>query len=769
MDTFPFKKDIIPSDTFLNALADAYRLQESIIGATELSIISTNVDGIITSFNRAAERLTGHLAEDVIGKATPMILHETSEVIQRADELSAETGMDIAPVFDVFTTKARLTREADRREWTYVRKDGTHFPVLLSITGLWDDHDNLIGFAGIATDITEQKIADYKIKQSEAHLQALLNSIDDIVLEVDKRGVFTNIWTKKESLLFAFPREVSTGKRLEDVLSGDLLQQYKGALAYVLTTQLSVNFEYFMPGGENWCSVKISFINSERVLILIRTITEKKNSELLLAQSEQKFRTLAENVPGAIFLCKNDEVCTMLYLNDKVKEITGYSADEFLSGQINFTQLYHPEDRQGIFNTVDKALETRKKYLLEYRIRHQNGEWRWVEEIGTGVYDGNTLDLIEGFISDITAQKQAERELQKVAEENYRLFNNAVTLNVIAGFDGYFKRLNPTWQSLLGWTDEELKSRPLSEYVHPEDLDSTQYAITSLLGGNHLLSFENRYRCKDGTYRWLLWGLATDLKNQLIYASAIDITDRKRSEEALLRSKQNLEAIALKLQEQNRQLDEFAHIISHNLRSPVGNIKALIGLLNADSTVSDYRQIFDKLKNVANNLGETMNELMETLKVKKDTAIERVDIRFKEIFDKVVQSMEGELILNEAEVTFNFNEAPSILYSKAYLESIFQNLLNNAIKYRSQERKPIIEVTTSLHNDTIVLRVADNGQGIDMKKYGDKLFGLHKTFHEHKDARGVGLFLVKTQIEALGGSITAESEVNKGTTFLIRF
>lgn len=465
MDTVPFKKDTIPSDIFLNALADAYRLQESIIGATELSIISTNTSGIITSFNKAAERLTGHLAEDVIGKATPLILHETAEIIQRADELSAEMGIDVAPSFDVFTLKTKRTKEADRREWMYIRKDGSRFPVVLSITGLYDDQDNLIGFAGIATDVTEQKISEFKIKQSEIHLQALLNSIDDIVLEVDKQGVYSNIWTKKESLLFAFPQEVSVGQKLEDVLSGGLLQQYKGALSYVLTTQQSVNFEYFVPGSDNWCAAKISFINSDRVLILIRTITEKKNSELLLAQSEQKFRTLAENVPGAIFLCKNDEVYTMLYLNERVKEITGYTADEFLSGRINFTQLYHPEDRQRIFNIVDKALETREKYHIEYRILHQSGEWHWVEEIGTGVYDGNTLDLIEGFIRDITLQKHAEQELQKVAEENYRLFNNAVTLNVITGFDGYFKRLNPAWQNLLGWTEEELKTRPVHERI----------------------------------------------------------------------------------------------------------------------------------------------------------------------------------------------------------------------------------------------------------------------------------------------------------------
>lgn len=647
MEKIPFEKNIVQSDIFLNALAEAYRLQESIISTTELSIVSTDTKGLITSFNKAAEKLTGYTADEMIGKATPMILHEILEVNQRAVELSNEMGVEVMPTFEVFTIKAKFQKQADRREWTYIRKDGTRFPVLLSITGLWDDHDILIGYAGIATDITEQKIAEQKITQSEAHLQALLNSIDDMGLEVDSHGVCTNLWTRKDNLFFASPREVVIGKKLKDLLSGELLKQHLEAITSVLTTQQSATIEYFVPESDNWCTAKISYINHDKVLILIRSITDKKKGELRLAQSEQKFRTLAENVPGVIFLCRNDEVYSMLYLNDQVKEITGYDAEEFLSGRLNFTQLYHPEDRQRIFNEVDKALELRKKYQLEYRIRHHNGEWRWVEEIGTGVYDGNSLNFLEGFICDIT--------------------------------------------------------------------------------------------------------------------------ERKKSEEQLLRSKLNLEAVALKLQEQNRQLDEFAHIISHNLRSPVGNIKALIGLLNNDSSISDYQQIFEKLKNVSNNLGETMNELMETLKVKKETAIERVELRFREVFDKVVQSMEGELIQNEAEVTFDFNDAPTLIYSKSYLESIFQNLLNNAIKYRSSQRAPAIRVTTSMEGESVTLRVQDNGMGIDLAKYGDKLFGLHKTFHEHKDARGVGLFLVKTQIEALGGSIWAESEVNKGTTFIIRF
>jgi PAS domain S-box-containing protein len=377
--------------------------------------------------------------------------------------------------------------------------------------------------------------------------------------------------------------------------------------------------------------------------------------------------------------------------------------------------------------------------------------------------------VIEGFIIDITAQKNAERELLKVAKENYRLFNTEVNLNAIAGFDGYFKKLSPAWETLLGWSDAELKSKPYTDFVHPDDISPTKEVAQHLSGGQDSHHFENRYRSKDGSYRWLLWSSATDVKNHLVYASAIDITERKKSEEELLRSKQSLETLASKLQEQNRQLDEFAHIISHNLRSPVGNIRALISLLGPTSTLGEYQQIFEKIKIVSNNLNDTMNDLMETLKVKTNTDIVRVEMRFKEVFDKVIQSLEGELIQRGASVTFDFNDAPKIYYSKAYLESIFQNLLSNALKYSSKKRNPEIRVTTSTEESGVVLKVQDNGLGIDMVKYGNKLFGLHKTFHVHQDARGVGLFLVKTQIEALGGSISAESEIDKGTTFIIHF
>jgi PAS domain S-box-containing protein len=650
MEKFPLADKLVKEEKFLNALAGAYRLQEAIINTTELSIISCTPEGIITSFNHAAELMLGYSAEEMIGKKAVSSFHEENEIKQRAAELTAELGQEVKPGFEVFTIKPRLSKIAERREWIYIKKTGEHFPVLLSVTALRDEKDALMGFVGIATDITEIKSAELELKKSES-----------------------------------------------------------------------------------------------------------------------KFRIMAENIPGVIYLCNNDEVFSMIYLNRKVEELTGYSDENFISGTVNFVQLYHPEDRDNIFEKVDKALLDRTSFQLAYRIKHRSGEWRWVEEVGTGVYHDDNLLFIEGFITDITNQKLAEEKLQKIAEENYRLFNNAVNLTSIVGFDGYFKRINQTWIKLLGWSEEEILTKPMIEFIHADDIDATKKASRYISRGNNLESFENRFRCKDGSYRWLLWASASDVPNQLFYGNALDITERKKNEEELLRSKQNLEIAAENLLEQNRLLDEFAHIISHNLRSPIGNIQALIGLLNKYSSVEDYSMVFDKLSNLAKNLGETMNELMDTLKVKTNTDIEKVEIRFKDLLDKVIQSLEGEMIHAGASITYDFNAAPKVLFAKAYLESIFQNLLTNAIKYRSPNRTPEIRITSSIKNGRVQLRVSDNGLGIDLAKFGDKLFGLHKTFHEHKEAKGVGLFLTKTQIETLNGKIGVESEVDKGTTFIVTF
>jgi PAS domain S-box-containing protein len=772
MDQFPFSP-ISSGEKNMRSANDDYRLHELIINRSEFAVISTNLDGIITSFNSAAEKLTGFDASEVIGLKSITEFYPQEELVQRADTISHQQGINCLPGLESITVNVREKEKTERQESNFVSKTGDQFPVVVSMSSLWLE-DLHIGYCAIATSVTDQITYRKKIEESEAQLKALISSIDDIVFELDEQGRFRHVWVKSDDFLF-LPREKIYGRTLSEMMGPDFSAPFEEGFRNVVVTGEPFNWEYKSPapGDDRWFVAKTAVIfdrgvKTNRISVCIQNITDRKKMELSIRESEEKFRLLAENIPGVVYLMKNSEPATIMYISSEIENLTGYKAAEFLSGSKDLFKLIHEEDRVYVSNVRKKSVEDKISFQLEYRIQHHSGAWRWISETGTSVNRDENI-LLEGCLTDITPRKESEEELRRMADENSRIFNNTLTLGALATFDGYFKKLNPAWEKTLGWTRDELMSKPFAAFIHPDDLGKTSEILTVISSGHTVPTFENRYRCKDGSYRWLLWSSSPDIARKLIYASAIDITSRKKSEEELLMSKRNLEVAAFELEEQNRQLDEFAHIISHNLRAPVNNIKALLNFINDSSRIGDYQLIFEKIKNVTFNISETMNELLETIRIKKNNEIERVEIRFKDILDKVIQSLEGELIESGATVTYNFNNAPKVYYSKPYLESILQNLLSNSIKYRSPNRIPEIFVSTDLVKNGIELRVQDNGLGIDMKQFGNKLFGLHKTFHENKEARGVGLFLTKTQIETLGGSITAESEVDKGTTFIIQF
>jgi CHASE3 domain sensor protein/two-component sensor histidine kinase len=243
----------------------------------------------------------------------------------------------------------------------------------------------------------------------------------------------------------------------------------------------------------------------------------------------------------------------------------------------------------------------------------------------------------------------------------------------------------------------------------------------------------------------------------------------RRNAKALLNYQKEQKTLINELNTRNRQLDDFAHIISHNLRSSSSNISALIGLLDEQSSREEYVEILGRLKSVSDNLTETLHDLIETLHVKSDGAIERQLLSFEEVSGKVIESLSAEVLRSGAEIMMNFTDAPDVEYPKVYLESILHNLVSNALKYADPARKPLIRLRSSRVNNRTVLLVSDNGLGIDLKLHRDKLFGYKKTFHSHPDAKGLGLFMVKTQLESLGGSIHAESEPGRGTSFIITF
>ncbi len=219
----------------------------------------------------------------------------------------------------------------------------------------------------------------------------------------------------------------------------------------------------------------------------------------------------------------------------------------------------------------------------------------------------------------------------------------------------------------------------------------------------------------------------------------------------------------------NTQLIDFCNIVSHNLRAPLVNISLLVDYIEFSKDEEESKEMFGKIKTVISHLNEVFNELVESLQVRQDREVKTENIILKDCLESVLIGFESQIKLYNADIQINFNDIFEISFPQQYLDSIFTNLISNALRYKSSDRNPVIKIITEKINGDIVLSIADNGLGIDLARNKDKLFKIRKTFHAHPDAKGFGLFITKTQVEAMGGKIWAESVLDKGSTFFIKF
>jgi light-regulated signal transduction histidine kinase (bacteriophytochrome) len=261
-----------------------------------------------------------------------------------------------------------------------------------------------------------------------------------------------------------------------------------------------------------------------------------------------------------------------------------------------------------------------------------------------------------------------------------------------------------------------------------------------------------------------------DTEEGLLVSAAIrDITEQKKAETKILDAKENLEKLAYKLTDQNKQLADFAHITSHNLRAPVSNLNALLDFYKNADTLAERTILFEKFEVVISHLTQTLDTLIEALKIKNESAENLEILSFDNVLNKTKEILSGQIIETGATITGDFTDYPNIKYHPVYLESIFLNLINNALKYKSENRKPEVSIKSSIKDGIQTLTFKDNGLGINLNRHSNKVFGLYKVFHRHPEANGVGLFMTKIQIESLGGKINVESDVNVGSTFTINF
>jgi len=433
---------------------------------------------------------------------------------------------------------------------------------------------------------------------------------------------------------------------------------------------------------------------------------------------------------------------------------------------INFYKLGH--SRNVISMTVNKAITSEVPFSEKLQLVTAKGEEIWVITSGKPLYKNGKFSGMVGTIQNIT-----ERHLNETkTRENQHLLRTLIDnlpLNVyIKDLESRKILINQaeidyceveSEDDILGKDDFAIFDKKTAQRSRKDDLTVMRDLVP-------ILSREMEHERKNGTTTTFLTSkiplLDSDGHAYGLVGISMDISDRKKKEVEL----QKLIDVT---SSQNEKLINFAHIVSHNLRSHGANFSMLLDFLLNENSVNEREKMTLMLKKASNHLLETIENLNEILQITTNTNLKKVRVNLKSKIAAVEKSLSVDITKNEIKLTNTVNEKVNVLVVPAYLDSILTNLISNGIKYRSPERAPSIKLSATKEGKFIVLSIKDNGLGIDLDKHGEKIFGMYKTFHGNKDAKGIGLYITKSKIEAMNGKIKVESKEDKGTTFKIYF
>ena len=416
---------------------------------------------------------------------------------------------------------------------------------------------------------------------------------------------------------------------------------------------------------------------------------------------------------------------------------------------------------------VHNALENKTPFKECLQIITQKGKERWVIAAGQPYFKNGEAIRLVGTIQDVTDEIETENKIKDSAQLLQTLMDN-LPLNIyVKDKDSrkilvnksecdYLGAADP--EELIGHSDFDLYDKHIAQISRDEDVEVMK-TLTPMLGR------ETVNIRKDGSTTTFLTSkiplLNTYGEANGIIGISMDITEMKNKENEL-HDLINVTAI------QNKKLINFAHIVSHNLRSHTSNFTMLLKFLIEEKDENEKSRIIKMLTEASNNLTDTLDDLNQVVEINANVNIEKEEVNVKHLIDRVATNLWAFLRKNKAVLDYEtLNDKASVNAVPAYLDSILMNLFTNAVKYKHPDRDPKIQITFSKNKNVSMISVKDNGLGIDLDKHENKLFGMYKTFHHHKDARGIGLYISKNQIEAMGGKIFVESKVGHGSTFKI--
>ena len=611
------------------------------------------------------------------------------------------------------------------------------------------------------------------------------------------------------SRMLGYPREELIGKNIHDITHPEDVAKGRDSIQKLIAGQIdnfSLEKRYVRKDGNIvWADVTASPLwkpgeKPTAQIAIAQDITARKEAEAQVRETETRFRSLFENSPVALW--EEDYSAAKTYLAG-FEDLTADNAQEWLDAHPEVVRecvslvriidinnqclkLHAPCTREELLaanlNPIldDASLDSFIKQLVAVVRGDLFTEMntRILDPIGGNkdiflrwsVMRGYEDSLARVIISteDITSQKEAERIIRQSQQHIEALVDTIDGIVWECDYNTYeFTFVNKKAEEITGYPVSDWVHNPTfwAEKIHPEDRDAAVHFCQE----NSLIKdrYDFEYRMIDN-YGEVIW--LRDIVNVVredgvpvvLKGIMIDITKTKIAEQEL---NDTLELV----NEQKKRLMNFSYIVSHNLRSHAANIQSIVTLFDTAESDEERNEFVMMLKTVSTSLNDTMIHLNDLVNIQSNVSLSVEKLNLRLYAESALKTVSEQIEAKQAVITNNIPSDVVVDYNAAYLESVMHNLFANALRYSHPERKPIISADWTVEEDRNVLKVTDNGVGIDLERYGDKLFGMYKTFHGNPEARGIGLFMTKNQIEAMGGSIAVESQPGEGTTFKIYF
>ncbi len=751
--------DITERKTAQEQIQERDKSYRELFDTVNEAIYIQNPDGTFVDVNETACKMYGYDKKDFIGNNPAF--------------LSAPGRNNFEAL--VRQTTLALQGQPQAFEWWGQRKDGTIFLKHVQLTkGSYLGKEIIIA---TARDITEERKATDQLHKSEQSYRELFNTVGQEIYILSLSGTFVDVNTGA-SEMYGYPKREFVGRTPEFIAA-----EGKNDLN-ILTKAIELAGRG-IPQSIDWWGrkkdnsiflreVRISkgtYFGQEVLIAIAWDITERKHTEDILRESENRFRSLVRNLNIGVLL--HDAQGTITLCNKTAEELLGAS-EKTLIGNSPFSpewRAVHEDgsDFPGVSHPVPKVIRTHKpaRGIVMGIFRNNDNELVWLLVNAEPILnEQNKLVEVICSFTDITAIKNIQQELRE-SEQRFRTLQEASFGGLGLHDQGVIIDCNQGLCDLTGYCYEELIGLNGLELIAPE----WQPLVMNNIRSGYEKPYDVEGVRKDGTRYFL----EVHAKNMPYHGKTIrvtefrDITDRKLAEEKIIEQNIKLHAITEDLKRKNEQLEEFTQIVSHNLRSPVGNILTLLNFLEGAESEEEKAEYLKLLKESGATTLNTLHELNEVLKIKQNKNIEKQTLAFETVFHHVKAMLSARIAETGADIVADFSDVPDIEYPRIYLESVMLNLLSNALKYIYPGRAPVIRIKTFNEKENIVLQITDNGLGINLDRYGHQIFKLRKTFHRHPESRGIGLFMIKNQIEAMGGDISISSQENVGATFTINF